>query len=99
LQNSETGGYLRVCTEGRNWFETDFPNWLKEPAMKFGQEYRGEEHGSYIIEGIETGREDNLIPTNDYQGAARLRVKTVEEMKINREDASRNAGVADKAKK
>ncbi len=30
--NGETGGYLRVCTEGRNWFETDFPNWLKEPA-------------------------------------------------------------------
>ena len=27
--NGETGGYLRVCTEGRNWFETDFPNWLK----------------------------------------------------------------------
>ena len=24
--NGETGGYLRVCTEGRNWFETDFPN-------------------------------------------------------------------------
>ena len=28
--NGETGGYLRVCTEGRNWFETDFPNWLAE---------------------------------------------------------------------
>ena len=25
-------GYLRVCKESRNWFETDFPNWLKEPA-------------------------------------------------------------------
>ena len=22
--------------EGRNWFETDFPNWLQEPAFKFG---------------------------------------------------------------
>lgn|GEM_PF-2223713 len=21
----ETGGYLRVCIEGRNWFTTDFP--------------------------------------------------------------------------
>ena len=42
---------------------------------------------------------DNLIPTKDYQGAARLHVKTVEEMKINREEASRNAGAADKAKK
>ena len=28
--NGETGGYLRVCTEGRNWFETDFPNWMKQ---------------------------------------------------------------------
>lgn len=54
--NGETGGYLRVCTEGRNWFETDFPNWLKEPAMKYALEERGEEHGSYIIEGLETGR-------------------------------------------
>ncbi|WP_407270904.1 alpha-glucosidase/alpha-galactosidase [Radiobacillus sp. PE A8.2] len=54
--NGETGGYLRVCTEGRNWFETDFPNWLKEPAYEYSQENRGEEHGSYIIEGLETGR-------------------------------------------
>lgn len=54
--NGETGGYLRVCKEGRNWFETDFPNWLKEPAMEYKQENRGEEHGSYIIEALETGR-------------------------------------------
>lgn len=54
--NGETGGYLRVCTEGRNWFKTDFPNWLKEPAIEYKQENRGEEHGSYIIEALETGR-------------------------------------------
>lgn len=54
--NGETGGYLRVCTEGRNWFETDFPNWLKEPAPKIGPHNRSEEHGSYIIEALETGR-------------------------------------------
>ncbi|WP_163580661.1 alpha-glucosidase/alpha-galactosidase [Gracilibacillus saliphilus] len=54
--NGETGGYLRVCTEGRNWFETDFPNWLKEPAFEYKEENRGEEHGSYILEGLETGR-------------------------------------------
>ncbi len=54
--NGETGGYLRVCTEGRNWFETDFPNWLREPANRFAQEERSKEHGSYIIEGLETGR-------------------------------------------
>ncbi|HHN45931.1 MAG TPA: alpha-glucosidase/alpha-galactosidase [Planctomycetes bacterium] len=54
--NGETGGYLRVCTEGRNWFETDFPNWLKEPVRPFTKEHRSREHGSYIIEALETGR-------------------------------------------
>ena len=53
--NGETGGYLRVCREGRNWFEEDFPNWMREPAKKYGQE-RSSEHGSYIIEGLETSR-------------------------------------------
>lgn len=54
--NGETGGYLRVCTEGRNWFETDFPNWLQEEPPAFTSETRSEEHGSYIIEALETGR-------------------------------------------
>ena len=54
--NGETGGYLRVCTEGRNWFESDFPNWLKEAPFEFKQEKRSKEHGSYILEGLETGR-------------------------------------------
>ncbi|MBP3334208.1 MAG: alpha-glucosidase/alpha-galactosidase [Clostridia bacterium] len=54
--NGETGGYLRICREGRNWFETDFPNWLAEPARKYIPEKRSEEHGSYIIESLETGR-------------------------------------------
>ena len=54
--NGETGGYLRVCTEGRNWFETDFPSWLSEPAPKIGPAIRSEEHGAYIIEALETGR-------------------------------------------
>jgi alpha-galactosidase len=54
--NGETGGYLRVCTEGRSWFETDFPNWMKDPAYVYAGEKRSEEHGSYIIEGLETGR-------------------------------------------
>jgi alpha-galactosidase len=52
----ETGGYLRVCTEGRNWFESDFPNWLKEDPKKYGPGLKSKEHGSYIIEGLETGR-------------------------------------------
>jgi len=54
--NGETGGYLRVCTESRDWFVTDFPNWMKGPILRYAPEERGEEHGSYIIEGLETGR-------------------------------------------
>ena len=27
--NGETGGYLRLCSERRDWFETDFPVWLE----------------------------------------------------------------------
>jgi alpha-galactosidase len=54
--NGETGGYLRVCTEGRNWFETDFPRWLEEAPLDLKTYKRSEEHGSFIIEGLETGR-------------------------------------------
>ena len=54
--HGETGGYLRVCTEGRNWFETDFPKWLAEPPWQYGEDKRSDEHGSYIIESLETGR-------------------------------------------
>ena len=54
--NGETGGYLRVCREGRDWFEDDFPNWMQEPPYTFEPEKRGSEHGSYIIESLETGR-------------------------------------------
>jgi len=54
--NGETGGYLRVCTEGRQWFEHDFPNWMAAEPNKFTPDKRGEEHGSYIIESLETGR-------------------------------------------
>lgn len=54
--NGETGGYLRVCTETRNWFETDFPNWMKEAPRRYEASSRSQEHGSYIIEGLETGR-------------------------------------------
>ncbi|MDR2525620.1 MAG: alpha-glucosidase/alpha-galactosidase [Oscillospiraceae bacterium] len=52
----ETGGYLRCCREGRNWFESDFPNWMQEKPRVFAQEKRSQEHGSYILEGLETGR-------------------------------------------
>jgi alpha-galactosidase len=54
--NGETGGYLRVCTEGRTWFKTDFPTWLKATDKPIGPADRSGEHGSWIIEGLQTGR-------------------------------------------
>ncbi|MEE2728492.1 MAG: alpha-glucosidase/alpha-galactosidase [Candidatus Latescibacterota bacterium] len=54
--DGETGGYLRVCTEGRNWFETDFPNWMKADPPVFSYDTRSDEHGSWIIEALDTGR-------------------------------------------
>ena len=54
--NGETAGYLRVCIEGRKWFETDFPNWMKEDPKNYNTVKRSHEHGSYIIESLETGR-------------------------------------------
>ncbi|MCC7203580.1 MAG: alpha-glucosidase/alpha-galactosidase, partial [Phycisphaeraceae bacterium] len=52
----ETGGYLRICTEGRNWFRTEFPKWLNKQEKPISPENRSNEHGSYIIESLETGR-------------------------------------------
>jgi alpha-galactosidase len=53
----ETGGYLRVCTEGRNWFESEFGRGAKgHPTLTYRPEERSTEHGSHIIEAFETGR-------------------------------------------
>lgn len=54
--HGETAGYLRECTEKRNWFEEDFPRWMEDDPMEFTPEHRSHEHGSFIIEGLETGR-------------------------------------------
>ena len=54
--NGETGGYLRVTREERNWFDTDYPKILAEPPKKLDGSQRGKEHCSYIIESLETGR-------------------------------------------
>jgi alpha-galactosidase len=54
--NGETGGYLRHCTQGRNWFQTDFPKWLAEAGKPIHAGMRSSEHGSWIIESLETGR-------------------------------------------
>ncbi len=54
--NGETGGYLRETRENRNWFETDYPKFLAEPPKDYNDGIRSSEHGSYIIEALETGR-------------------------------------------
>ena len=54
--HGETGGYLRWTREDRNWFDTEYPKILKEPCKKYDGSDRGNEHGSYIIEALETGK-------------------------------------------
>ncbi len=52
----ETGGYLRVCREWRGYFDEEFPTWLEEEPYRYGPENRSHEHGSHIVEALETGR-------------------------------------------
>ena len=54
--NGETGGYLRVVTEGRNWFRAEFGRGKRPETFKYTPENRSDEHGSRIIEAFETGR-------------------------------------------
>jgi len=54
--HGETGGYLRITKEERNWFETDYPKVLAEPAKKYDGSQRSFEHASYILEALETGK-------------------------------------------
>ena len=55
--NGETGGYLRTCTGGpQDWFKTDFPKWLDEAGQPRERWGRSTEHGSHVIEALETGR-------------------------------------------
>ena len=54
--NGETGGYLRICEEGRDWFEKEYPKLMEEPALEYIAESRSAEHFSHIIEAEVTGR-------------------------------------------
>lgn len=54
--HGETGGYLRYSTERRNWFEEDYPTFLKEAEKPLTTWERSDEHASYILEALETGR-------------------------------------------
>ena len=54
--NGETGGYLRVCRESRDWFEKSYKQVLAEKPWDLETSKRSHEHGSWIIESLETGR-------------------------------------------
>jgi alpha-galactosidase/6-phospho-beta-glucosidase family protein len=54
--HGETGGYLRYSRENRDWFETAFRQLDREPPRIYDRAHRSIEHGSYIIEALETGR-------------------------------------------
>lgn len=54
--NGETGGYLRVTREGRNWFYEEAPKMLAAEPTQYTYDSRSHEHGSWIIEALETGR-------------------------------------------
>ncbi len=54
--HGETGGYLRYSTENRNWFEQDFPLFLEAAGKSLKDYQRTDEHASWIIEAMETGR-------------------------------------------
>ena len=54
--NGETGGYLRISREERNWFQTEYPKILAQDPKKYDGSDRSLEHCSYIIESLETGR-------------------------------------------
>ncbi len=54
--HGETGGYLRVCREARHWFRTEYPTWKQQASQPITPERRTNEHGSHIIEALETGR-------------------------------------------
>ncbi len=52
----ETGGYLRVCQEWRHYFDTEYESRLKRKPLVYSAENRSLEHGSFIVESLETGR-------------------------------------------
>ncbi|HEV7304650.1 alpha-glucosidase/alpha-galactosidase [Ensifer sp.] len=54
--HGETGGYLRHSTETRNWFETEFPQFLEAAGKPLDHKKRSNEHASHILEALETGR-------------------------------------------
>ncbi len=55
--DGETGGYLRICNESRDWFAKEFARGAEgHPPLVYAKENRSEEHGAFILEALETGR-------------------------------------------
>jgi len=54
--DGEPGGYLRQCIERKNSYDTEFPQMMKDESNRYVYEERSNEHGSYIIESLETGK-------------------------------------------
>lgn len=52
----ETGGYLRVCRESQHSYRENYPKWMSGELDQIPLGQRSHEHGSYIIEALETGR-------------------------------------------
>jgi alpha-galactosidase len=51
-----TGGYLRVCREGQHAYRECYPKWMSGELDQIKLGDRSHEHGSHIIEALETGR-------------------------------------------
>jgi alpha-galactosidase len=54
--HGEAGGYLRVCREARAHFDKEAKAYQKMKPLEYTPKNRSPEHGSYIIEALETGR-------------------------------------------
>jgi alpha-galactosidase len=54
--NGETGGYLRQSRESHDWFATDYEAFAAAARAPLESYRRSQEHFSYILEAIETGR-------------------------------------------
>ncbi|MDQ1911523.1 hypothetical protein RAC89_13885 [Paenibacillus sp. GD4] len=56
MDRRKNRGYLEHCLERGDEYKEDYPKWLsgEKEFIKLGQ--RSEEHGSYILEALETGR-------------------------------------------
>ncbi|MFE5322647.1 alpha-glucosidase/alpha-galactosidase [Paenibacillus sp. NPDC056579] len=52
----ETGGYLNHCLSRGDEYKENYPKWLNGELESIRLGERSEEHGSYILEALETGR-------------------------------------------